>query len=562
MAEGADEHIYDFVIVGSGGGSSPAALTMKASGKSVLIIEKLPHFGGSSAYSGGVIWIPNNHHIKDAGGHDSPELSRQYLDSVVGDVGPASTPARRDAFIKNGPEMVDFLESKGMKFMHAYWPDYYSALPGGLDQGRSLVAPLFNVNELGEWRGKLARHMLTTSMPVTSRDAVHLNTMALYWRGRWVVMKSVAEAIKNVLLGRDKRGAGNAIQGRLYQIVLREGIPIWLDSPVKDLIVEDGRVAGVVAQHDGKTVRVRARLGVLVNAGGFARNQAMRDQYQPQPSNTKWTEANPGDTGEMIETAHKLGAAIDLMNEAVWQASTFDKDGNFVCMHSPNDIGKPHCIVVGKNGKRFANENCSYMEFGQRSYAAGAVPAWAILESRHRNRYTWGMYMPGMTPQKAIDDGYFKKADTIADLARQCGIDPQGLEQEVAKFNDFARTGVDKDFHRGESAYNRYYGDPGVKPNPTLGAIERGPFYAVAIWPGDVGTMGGLITDENARVLREDGSVIPGLYACGNSTASVVGRSYPGAGATVGPSMVFGYIAAKHASGSNSLQAREAADAA
>jgi 3-oxosteroid 1-dehydrogenase len=547
----AQEQVFDFIIVGSGAGSAPAALVMKDHRKQALILEKQPLIGGTSAFSGGVIWIPNNHVINAEGAGDTHERARTYLDGMIGEVGPASSPQRRDAFIREGAEMVRFLEGHGMKFIHAHWPDYHDEQPGGLADGRSLAAPLFDVKELGEWGPKLARHPLTSSIPVASPEAVSVFTAKRSWRGRRVAAMAMLRALENKLLGKQLRGAGNALQGRLFQIALREKIPIWTDTPVQDFLVEDGRVAGVLAKRDGRVIQLRARHGVLVNAGGFARNLAMRERYQPKPTSVTWTQANPADTGDLIEAAERLGAAIDLMDGAWWLPSSYLPDGTFMGFHSPNDIGKPHCIVVDAEGRRFANESCGYVEFGERMYAAGATPAWAILERRHRNTYPWGMLLPGLTPKALLENGYIKKAASLDELARACGIDPAGLAETVARFNGFARSGVDEDFGRGASAYNRYYGDPTVTPNSNLGAIERAPFYAVAIYPGDVGTSGGILTDEFARALRPDGSVIPGLYATGNSTASVMGRCYPGAGASIGPSMTFGYIAARHAAGAN-----------
>jgi 3-oxosteroid 1-dehydrogenase len=542
-----EKQTFDFIIVGSGAACVPAALVMKHHGKSALIIEKQPVIGGSSAFSGGVIWIPNNHHVNAVGGNDSPEKARTYLDAVVGDVGPSTTAARKDAFIRNGSEMVRFLEGKGMQFLHAFWPDYYDTAPGGIATGRSLAAPLFNVKELGEWQSRLAHHPITSAMPVLSSQAVFLNVMKRNWRGRRVMAGVLVQMLKDRLLGHTTRGAGNALQGRLFQIALREQIPIWPDTPVRTPISEGGRVTGVVIERGGKSVEVGARLGVLINAGGFSRNPRMREQYLPRSNSVAWTAANPGDTGEMIESAMKLGAAIDLMNESVWEASSFLADGTLFCFHSPNDIAKPHCIVVERNGRRFANENANYVEFGQRMFAAKAVPAYAIFDSRHRQNYTWGLMPPGVTAKKFIDSGYMIRASGLAELAHRCGITAAGLLQTVERFNEFARKGVDEDFHRGEGAYGAYYGDPQVRPNSSLGTLERPPFYAVKLLPGDLGTTGGLVTDEFARVLRQDGSVIAGLYATGNSAASVFGRTYPGAGATMGPSMTFGYVAAKHA---------------
>jgi 3-oxosteroid 1-dehydrogenase len=541
----AQEETYDFIVVGSGGGSAPAALVMKEAGKRVLIIEKEPMIGGTSAYSGGLIWIPNNGVSSEK---DSVERSRAYLDAVIGDVGPASTPERRDAFVRNGAEMVRFLQDKGMKFAKAWYPDYYPDAPGGLDTGRSLGAELFDVNRLGEWGPKLAHHPMTAMLPISSAEAVHLFEMTRNWRGKMIAMRlGFRWLLRKKLLGQELRGAGNALQGRLYEIVLREKIPIWAATPVTDLIVENDRVVGVVCQRNGETVRVRAELGVLLNAGGFSRNKEMREKYQPKPTSTAWTQVNPGHTGEMIQTAERLGAAIDLMDDSYWLVCSFMPDGTFMGMHSSNDISRPYSLIVGADGKRFANESTNYMSFGQAMYAAGAVPAWVILESRYRRYYPWGALPAGITPKRLIESGYMKKASSLDDLARQCGIDAEGLKDTVKRFNGFAKTGVDEDFHRGATVYDQFFGDPTVKPNPNLGPIEKPPYYAVQLWPADVGTAGGVVCDENSRVLRKDGTPIQGLYATGITTATVVGRTYPGAGASVGPSMTFGYIAARHA---------------
>jgi 3-oxosteroid 1-dehydrogenase len=542
---------FDFVIVGSGAGSVPAALVMADREKSVVILEKLSSFGGTSTYSGGVIWIPDNPVTNADGSSDSVEQARCYMIAAAGDSAAEVAPERRDAFIRGGREAVQFLIEKGMTFVDAHWPDYHDELPGGRASGRSLEAPIFDVNALGDWAPKLAQYRLTTDIPVRSSETVHLFLAKKMWRGRIIAARIAWRMLVKKLLRKDLRGAGPALMGRLFQLLLGRNIPIRLEVAVRDFIVEDGRVTGVISDCDGREVRVRARLGVLVNAGGFARNLAMRERYQPKPTSVDWTQVNPGDTGDLIEAAARIGAATQFMDESWWLPSTYFPDGSFGGFHSPNDISKPHSIVVDAKGRRFVNESCGYTEFGQAMYAAGAVPAWAILDIRHRKTYPWGSVLPGTPPQKLIDNGYFKRAETLDDLARQCGIDAEGLKQTVARFNGFAATGVDEDFHRGESAYNNYYRDPTVKPNPNLGAIDKGPFYAAAIYPGDVGTAGGIVADEHGRALREDGSVIPGLYVTGNSSAAVTGRCYPGAGSSVGPSLVFGYVAARHAVGAN-----------
>jgi len=545
---GEEEGPFDFVVVGSGGGSTPAALLMHEQGKRVLIIEKSELIGGTSAYSGGVIWIPNNHILNDADGGDSHERSREYLDGLIGGPMPSSSYVKRDAWIRSGAQMITFLESLGMEFRHAHWPDYYEDRPGGIAEGRSIAAPLFDVNDLGEWADKLAFNTLTAAMPIPSWEQVSLFNAARNWKSRWIAAKMVARLVyHNKLRRRRLRGSGNALQGRLYQIVLRKKIPIWNATPVTDLLVEDGRVAGVTVERHGKRMEVRAKLGVLLNAGGFSRNLELREKYQPKPTSAEWTQVNPCDTGDMLEAAMRLGAATDLLDEAFWLPSSYMPDGTFMGFHVPNDTGRPHVIVVSKDGKRFVNEANPYMEFGKRMYETGAVPAWAIIESRGRKRSFWGTMPPGYTPKRLLEAGYIRKFDTLEALAQGCGIDPVGLAETVARFNGFADTGVDADFARGANKYNQYYGDPSNKPNPNMGPIDEPPFYAVAIYPGDVGTCGGLVTNENAQVLHQNGQPIPGLYATGNTAAAVGGRVYPGAGASVGPSMTFGYIAARHA---------------
>ena len=344
---------------------------------------------------------------------------------------------------------------------------------------------------------------------------------------------------------------GGALQGRMLMLADKAGVDMRTEHGVIDLIEENGRVVGVVAEHKGKQIRIGARDGVLINAGGFSHNAEMRKKYQPQPSSDTWSNANPGDTGEMIQIAERHGAALDHMDQAWWVPGTNPP-------HIPNgpslmhntDISKPHCIIVNRHGKRILNESGSYMENGQRMYQHD-VPAYVILDARHRKRYAWGIQPPGNTPKEWLDSGFMKTADTIEELAVKAGIDPAGLRAEVDKFNGYCETGKDLDFNRGGRGYDNCFGDPTVKPNPNLGKIDQGPFYVMEIVPGDVGTAGGILTDENARVVKTDGSVIPGLYATGNSTASVMGRCYPAAGASIGASYVFGWIAAHHAAGSN-----------
>jgi 3-oxosteroid 1-dehydrogenase len=560
---------YDFVVVGSGGGSMCAALACKTVGKEAVIIEKQDKVGGSTGYSGGVWWLPNNHVMKRHGVKDSYERARQYFDAAVSYQGPGASPARREAFLRTGPKMAEFLEKQGMQFVYADgWSDYYDTLPGGEPRGRSLLAKLFDIKELGEWAPKLSRYK-GPSIPANSNEFPELFLLKRTWGGKRKAMQLAGRMLYQKVTGKELVSNGAALQGRMLQMALRADIPIWTDTPVRELIVEDGRVTGVIALRGGREMRVRAREGVLLNTGGFSRNAEMRRKYQPQPSSSSWTNANPGDTGEVLEAAVAIGAAVDCMEEAWWVVTSLGPDetlpegarapdGTPLPFMHHLDLSLPFSIMVDQNGQRFCDEAGAYMEIGQRMYqrhkeTGKAVPAWVVMDSRQRKYYPWGTAMQGQIPQQWLDSGYMIKAGSIAELAHTCGIDAVGLQETITRFNGFCETGVDSDYGRGSRAFDRCHGDPTIKPNPNLGPIEQAPFYAVRMYPGDVGTAGGLVTDEYARVLKEDGSLIPGLYATGNCTASVVGRCYPGAGSSIGASFVFGYIAALHASGAQSI---------
>jgi 3-oxosteroid 1-dehydrogenase len=549
MAAAWDE-TYDFVIIGSGAAAVCAALVMQRAGHSAVVLEKTELIGGSTAMSGGVFWAPNNSVMREAGVEDSYELARTYLDACVGDAGPASSPARRHAFLTFAPKMIDFLRAYGMKFKHAEgYSDYHEGeRPGGVARGRSLVADIFDARELEEDAKRLRRG---ASPALLVNEVGALTLYGRSWKSRLTMLKVGLRMVRQKF-GADLVGSGAAIQGRLLQIARREKIPILTNAPVLGLVEEAGRVAGVRTRKDGREVSVEARRGVLINAGGFSHNTAMRDQHLLQP-NVNLSHANPGDTGELIQMAEALGADVDIM-EQCWWVSTSKMPGGARGVH-PFDMAKPHSIVVDGAGQRYLNESTSYMAVGiamyERQKTVQAVPSWWIVDSGYMHAYTWYGRPPGDPPAEWITSGYMKKADTIEGLAEACGLNPAALRATVERFNGFAKTGVDQDFHRGDSAYGRFLGDPSNKPNPNLGPLDRAPYYAVKLYPGDVGTCGGLMTDEFARVLKADGSIIPGLYATGNSTASVMGRSYPGAGASIAASATFGFIAARHAASVN-----------
>lgn len=557
---GFDE-VVDFVVVGSGGGSMCAGLLMRTLGKNVLILEKTSLVGGTTARSGGVMWIPNNRFMKRDGVEDSVEKATQYLDALAGQQAdaPGSTPERRRTYLNEAPRMVDFLVSQGVKLNRiGYWPDYYDDLPGGSEEGRTVVAELFNVNELGEWKQKLQPTFIRAPVDLLQpslEEMMELPAMMRSWRVKALLAKLVVRGILAKMTGKYWIAGGGALQGRMLQAAVKAGIEIRTESPVGELIIENGAVKGVATTKNGKPWRVEARSGVLVNAGGFARNQRMRDQYVPGTS-VKWTMAIPGDTGEMIEEMMRIGATIAQMDERVGNQQTHPPgaaDGE-AKPTAQALTASPHAILVDQSGVRYMNEGGSYMAYCkamlERNKTVPAVPSWAIFDSQFMAKYWLAGSMPGKPkPQLWYEQGYLKKADTIEALAQQLKIDASTLKATVGRFNSFVAKNKDEDFHRGERAYDRWLGDSLNQPSETLGAIQQGPFYAVPIVPGDVGTYGGVVTDEHARVLRADGSIIPGLYATGVSTASVMGRFYPGAGSSVGPSFVWGYVAAKHAGG-------------
>ncbi|HEY6131947.1 MAG TPA: FAD-binding protein [Halioglobus sp.] len=548
------DEVRDFVVVGSGGGSMCAGLVLRASGKDVLILEKTDLIGGTTARSGGVMWIPNNPFMRRDGVDDSFEKACAYLDAVVGDHDdqPGATKERRHTYLREGPNMVNFLVAQGVQLDRVgYWPDYYDEFPGGSEAGRTVVAKVFDTNELGEWIHKLRPSFAPLAGPL--EELMKIGYFRQSWLSRYIMLKTGIVNVVARLFGKRLVTAGAALQGRMLLAATRAGVDFRVASPVSELIMEGGAVTGLVTLRDGKPWRIGARLGVLVNAGGFAHNQRMRDRYQPGTS-VKWTNTAPGDTGEMIETMMRSGAAVAQMDTFVGYQLTLPpgSEARDVKPSMQRTTAGPHCILVDQSGVRYMNEGGSYMAYClrmlERNKTVPAVPSWAVFDSQHIAKYMFANTMPGSKkPAAWLEGGYLKKADTLADLARQMQVDAAALQATVERFNTFVANNRDEDFHRGERAYDRWLGDFTHKPSETLGKIESGPFYAAEVYPGDVGTYGGVVTDANARVLREDGSVIAGLYATGVSTASVMGRKYPGAGSSVGPSFVWGYVAANHA---------------
>ncbi len=548
---GFDE-TFDWVVVGSGAGSMSSGMLMRQAGKSVVVLEKTEFFGGTTAKSGGVMWIPNNRFMDP--GEDSPEKAITYLDAVVGDDSdaPGTSHEKRLTYVNEAPKMIEFLLGQGIALERGskFWPDYYDNLPGGCETSRTVVAPPFNRKELGAWASKLRVGML--EMPIRLDDGMQFAYMKHSWAIKWLFAKTALTVVMGKLTGKQWTTAGACLQGRMLKAGLEKGIDIRLESPVSELIVEGGKVTGVLTVKDGKSWRIGGNLGVLVNAGGFAHNQAMRDKYMPG-TRSEWSNTPEGDTGEMHLEMERVGGVLAQMDEMVGFPGTLPPGWaeNYVRPGMQGVTAKPHSILVDQAGIRYMNKSCSYELYCETMLKRGnAMPSWAIMDAQFMEEYQLaGTVGIKKKPKSWFETGYLKVADTIEELATKIGADPATLKATVDRWNTMMAKGADEDFQRGVRFYDQYLGDPFKKPNPTLGPIDKGPYYAVDVIAGDVSTYGGIVTDVNSRVVKADGSVIEGLYATGVSTASPMGRVYPGAGASVGPSMCFGWIAAKHAAG-------------
>jgi 3-oxosteroid 1-dehydrogenase len=544
----------DLVIVGSGGGGMVAALTAADAGASALVLEKQELVGGSTAMSGGILWVPNNPVMQADGVPDSYADAMAHFEAVVGDVGPASSFERRHAFLTAGPEMVSFLQGRGVSFVHCPgYSDYYSSAKGGHDVGRGIEPVPFDGRVLGEWLQKLqpglAQSLGLAVMTNEARALSHYNRSigAFAVSGRVVFRTYAARLRRQALLTN-----GASLIAQMLNIAISGGIPVWTEAPLEDLVVEDGRVVGVRAVRAGTPVLIRARQGVLLASGGFAHNPEMRQEFGgDQPNRARWSISNPGDTGEVLQAAMRHGAKTDFMDEAWWLPSP--RTGRFGQLTLDQARQRPRTMYVDAAGQRFVNESNSYMEVGKAMYArdktSKAVPCWLIFDDRYRKRYAHQRSSPGRFPRKLLESGMLKQAWTLDDLAHMCGIDAAGLSETVERFNQNAVKGIDPDYGRGKSAYNRALGDPNHRVHPCLGPIDEAPYYAVQVVPGDIGTCGGLVTNEHAQVVGHDDRPIDGLYATGNGTATVMGRHYLGPGASIANTMVFGYVAARHATG-------------
>jgi 3-oxosteroid 1-dehydrogenase len=556
---------YDLVVLGAGAGGMTAALVASIEGLRTLLIEKSDQVGGTTAYSSGTVWIPDNSQQRQLGATNDAAVALEYLDELVGD---RAKRELREAFIAAGREMVDYLGRHTDVGFRVYrqQPDYRQDLPGATLGGRPLEPLPFDGRTLGKdfdrIRWPIPELMLFGGMMVTRPEAARLlrigRSLDAFWLGVNLVSRFAFDRL------RYKRGTrlvlGNALAARLFKNLLDRRVGVWFSASTKRLILDQGRVSGLVAEREGAEVRVRASRGIVLAGGGFPASRKLRERYFPKPV-AEYTSAFEGCVGDTLLLAQDIGASLGPLGEdnSLWFPSSIAtrKDGSTaVYPHIVLDRGKPGLVAVNAAGKRFVNEAVSYHEFTRAMYRShrevASIPTWLVCDRLFIWKYGLGMIRP-LTPFLGgyVKRGYLKAADSIEGLARTIGVDARGLVGTIKAQNEFARTGVDLQFRKGENAYDRACGDPTHSPNPCIGPIQRAPFYAVAVLPTPLGTSLGLLTDVHAQVLDRSGRPIPGLYACGNDMHSAVGGEYPGAGAELGLAMSFGYVAARRAAGTD-----------
>jgi 3-oxosteroid 1-dehydrogenase len=558
------DYSVDVLVVGSGNGAMTAALCNYEMGsKDVLVVEKADKYGGTSGVSGGGVWIPCNRYAKAAGADDSIDNAKQYLQHTL--AGRDVPQELVDTYLDNGFKMVDFMhERTQMRYQTlAHYPDYYTDLPGSMTGHRSMEPEPIMASELGDdfETLSLSHHMMRMfgCIHFTQVEAAELTARTKGWFG--LTLKLVFNWLFDIpWMMRTRIGkrlcTGSAGVARLRLSMKDRDLPLWLNSPMKELITNDsGDVVGAVVEKDGQLVRVQARKAVILGSGGFEHNQELRDKYLPKPTNTEWSAGVRTNTGDGLVAGLKLGADTRLMNGA-WWCTTLVTPGEVSPRLSVMEKSLPGSCMVNMNGERYANESQNYMAFQEELFKAhseenSCAPSYHIFDARFRRSYIAGPLMtkdmkPDWTiPKEWYDTKFVAKADTIEALAEQLGINAANLASTVNKMNDYATTGKDLDFQRGEAAYDRYYGDPSITPNPCLAPIDEAPFYAMKVDAGDFGTYGGLDTTTNAEVKKEQGGVIKGLYAVGNCSAAIL-PTYPGPGSTLGPAMTMAYQAAKH----------------
>ena len=553
---------WDVIVVGAGAAGMTAACVAAAEGRSVLLLEQASVVGGTTAISGGMVWIPANHKAA-AGNHpDSLEAARAYLAATV----PSAAPERLNAFLAHGDQAVQYLEAHTALRLQpvSTYPDYYPDLPGATLGGRVLEPEPFDAKVLGEafnlLRAPLPEFTLIGGMMISRQDIPHMRRMTRSWRSALHVAGLLSRYALQRLSAR--RGTtlylGNALAGRLLQSTLQLGVCLRTGIAVERLANEDGRICGVEVSIQGVMKLIRAHKGVILSTGGLSHGGDLRARFVPTAAGTLSASVKPGTSARGAKLALDAGGRLSELTEegAFWvPASTFTRrDGSQgVFPHTVTDRSKPGLIAVGSHGKRFVNEAVSYHEFvrAQLANAETAVPAFLLCDSRFLWKYGLGRIKPftfSWSVSAALKEGYLKRATNLKDLAVQLGIPPDALRLTVEHYNTHASQGKDPEFGRGSNAYQRHLGDVDQTPNACVAPIQTGPFYALKVWPADLGMSAGIVTDDHARVLGPNEAPIPGLYACGNDMASVMEGAYPGPGITLGPALTFAYLAARHVS--------------
>ncbi|OBH12364.1 FAD-binding protein [Mycobacterium sp. E3247] len=556
------DHVVDVVVVGSGGGGMTAALTAQAAGLDALVVEKSSFFGGSTALSGGGIWVPGAPAQRREGYCPEPERVVEYLCRITDGL---VSEARIRQYVESAPKMLGFLERLSGWCEFVWKPgyaDYYPELPGGSELGSTINVPPIDLRKLGPDEQRLLQPLALAPKGIWlgPKELRTFYRIRQSWSGKAVLLKLISRMVRARVFGERMAAIGQSLAARLRLTMRERGIPLWLDSPMTELLTDAaGAVSGVTVERNGKMQRIGARLGVILASGGFDHDLAWRKELLPVVDQD-WSFGNPAAMGDGIRAAQKLGAATELLDQAWWFPAIHWPDGRMQFML--NERMMPAQFIVNGNGKRFINEAAPYMDFGHamidgQKSGVTHIPCWLITDHRSWNRYVIGGHLPipkipgapvptgRKVPAAWLESGVVKAATTWRDMAAEIGVPADNLAETARRFNELADTGHDDDFNRGDSVYDNYYGDPTL-PNPNLYPLGKPPYYAFRIVLGDLGTSGGLRTDEYARVLRDDDTVVPGLYAVGNTSAPVMGRSYAGAGATIGPAMTFGFVAANH----------------
>jgi 3-oxosteroid 1-dehydrogenase len=560
------DHLVDVLIVGSGGGGMAAALTAHASGLDALVVEKSSYFGGSTALSGGGIWVPGAPAQRREGYTPSPEGVVEYLQKITDGL---VSEARIRQYVESAPQMLGFLENLSRWFEFVWKPgyaDYYPELPGGSELGSTINVPPIDLRKLGADEQRLLKPLALAPRGIWlgPKELRTFYRIRQSWAGKGVLLKLISRMVRARVFGERMAAIGQSLAARLMLAMRERGIPLWLDSPMAELLTDaDGSVTGALVERDGRKQRIGARLGVILASGGFDHDLAWRKEQLPvleSAGSQDWSFGNPAAMGDGIRAGQKVGAATDLLDEAWWFPAIQWPDGRMQFML--NERMMPAQFIVNGDGKRFINEAAPYMDFGHamidgQKSGVTHIPCWLITDHRSWNRYVVAGHLPipkipgapvptgRKVPVAWLESGVVKAAMSWDEMAAKIGVPARQLSETASRFNELAHMGHDDDFNRGDSVYDNYYGDPTL-PNPNLYPLGAPPYYAFRIVLGDLGTSGGLRTDEYARVLRPDDTVVEGLYAVGNTAAPVMGRSYAGAGATIGPAMTFGFVAAKH----------------